>query len=84
MRARIAIPLVLVMVTLQDGIDRIRALGAPAGDEDQVKALLDAAQRGLDTLKDHPHQLAKGGAAPAFDEANKLAGDYGLDQCAGA
>ena len=73
-----------VYPTIQDEIDRIRALGAPAGDEDQVEALLDAAQRGLDTLKDHPDQLAKGAAAPAFDEANKLAGNYGLDRCAGA
>jgi hypothetical protein len=73
-----------VYPTIQDEIDRIRALGAPAGDEDQVEALLDAAQRGLDTLKDHPDQLPKGGAAPAFDEANRLAGNYGLDQCAGA
>jgi hypothetical protein len=73
-----------VYPTIQDEIDRIRALGAPVGDEDQVEALLDAAQRGLDTLKDHPDQLAKGGAAPAFDEANKLAGYYGLDRCAGA
>ena len=73
-----------VYPAIQDEIDRIRALGAPAGYEDQVKALLDAAQQGLDTLKDHPDQLARGGAAPAFDEANKLAGNYGLDQCAGA
>jgi hypothetical protein len=73
-----------VYPTIQDEIDRIRALGAPAGDEDQVEALLDAAQRGLDTLKDHPDQVPKGGAAPAFNEADKLAGNYGLDQCAGA
>jgi len=72
-----------VYPTIQDEIDRIRALGAPAGDEDQVKALLDAAQRGLDTLKDRPDQLPRGAAAPAFDEADKLAGNYGLDQCAG-
>ena len=73
-----------VYPAVQDEIDRIRALGAPTGDEDQVEALLDAAQQGLDTLQDHPGQLARGAAAPALDEASKLARNYGLDQCAGA
>jgi hypothetical protein len=72
-----------VFPTIQVEIDRIKALGAPQGDEAQVSAILDAAQAGLEKLEQDPQQLAKGGAAPAFEQAQKLAGDYGLDQCGG-
>jgi hypothetical protein len=72
-----------VFPTIQAEIDRIKALGAPEGDEDQVSAILEATQAGLEKLEQNPQQLAKGGAAPAFEQAQKLAGDYGLDQCAG-
>jgi hypothetical protein len=71
-----------VFPTIQDEIDRIRSLGAPAGDEGQVNAILDATQEGLDKLEQDPEQLAKGGTASAFEQAKKLAGDYGLDECA--
>jgi|SRR5215218_9816458 len=72
-----------VFPTIQAEIDRIKALGAPAGDEAEVSAILDATQSGLEKLEQNPRQLAKGGAAPAFEQAQKLAGDYGLTQCAG-
>ncbi|HYU60789.1 MAG TPA: hypothetical protein VEK39_08510 [Solirubrobacterales bacterium] len=71
-----------VYPTIQDEIDRIRSLGPPEGDEGQVKAILQASEAGLAKLKQDPKQLAKGGAAPAFEKAQELAGDYGLDQCA--
>jgi hypothetical protein len=71
-----------VFPTIQAGIDRIRALGAPAGDEDEVNAILEAAEAGLEKLEQDPQQLARGGAATAFEQAQKLAGDYGLDECA--
>ena len=71
-----------VFPTIQAEIDRIRALGAPQGDEDEVNAILEAAQSGLDKLEQDPQQLAKRGAAPAFKQARRLAGAYGLDQCA--
>lgn len=69
---------------IEDEIDRIRALGAPQGDEDEVKAILDAAQEGLDKLEQDPDEIAQGGAAPALEKFDKLAGDYGLDKCAEA
>jgi hypothetical protein len=71
-----------VFPTIQDEIDRIRGLGAPAGDEEQVNAILSAAEDGLDKLEQDASQLAKGGTASAFEQAQKLSGAYGLDQCA--
>jgi hypothetical protein len=72
-----------VFPAIQDEIDRVEALGAPAGDEDEVKQMLDAAKSGLADLEAHPDQLEKGGAASSFEEYQKLASAYGLDQCAG-
>jgi hypothetical protein len=72
-----------VYPAIQSTIDRITALGAPAGDEDEVDQFLAALQAGLDKLKQDPQQLAQGGSAPAFEDADKLASDYGLDDCAG-
>jgi len=71
-----------VFPAIQDEIDRVEALGAPAGDEDQVKAMLDAAKSGLADLEAHPDQLEKGGIASSFEEYQKLASAYGLDECA--
>jgi hypothetical protein len=71
-----------VFPAIQDEIDRVEALGAPAGDEEQVKQMLDAAKSGLTDLEAHPEQLEKGGAASSFEEYQKLASAYGLDECA--
>ena len=70
-----------VYPALQSVIDRIRALGAPSGEEAQVNEYLDAFQSGLDELKQDPQQIAQGGAAPAFEKSDKLAGELGLDDC---
>jgi hypothetical protein len=71
-----------IFPAIQDEIDRVEALGAPAGDEEQVKQMLDAAKSGLTDLEAHPEQLEKGGAASSFEEYQKLASAYGLDECA--
>jgi len=71
-----------VFPAIQDEIDRVEALGAPAGDEDQVKAMLDAAKSGLADLEAHPDQLEKGGIASSFEKYQKFASAYGLDECA--
>ncbi len=64
---------------IQQQLDQIRALGAPAGDEDQVNALLDAAQADLDELEADPGLLSSNDEV--FADANKLANDYGLKVC---
>jgi hypothetical protein len=70
--------------SIQSQIDGIEALTPPAGDEDQVNAITDAAQSALDKAKADPSLLTdQGGQSDPFAEANKLANSYGLDECAG-
>jgi hypothetical protein len=70
-----------VLPNVQQQIDGIRALPAPEGDEDQVTAILDAAQEAIDTGEADPAALTGQGADDPFAEANKLAEDYGLKSC---
>jgi len=64
-----------------DELSQLRDLPPPSGDEDTVNAIYDAAQDGADALKENPSILLENNPA-AFQEANKLAKDYGLDVCA--
>jgi hypothetical protein len=65
---------------LQTEFDAIGKLTPPAGDEDKVQAILDAAQNGLDEIKSDPSKLTDKNDT-SFDEANKLASAYGLKVC---
>jgi hypothetical protein len=69
-----------VIPSIQEQITAIRALPAPSGDEDQVKALLDAVQASLDKVKADPSLLTQQNST-AFDQANQMAKDYGLKVC---
>jgi hypothetical protein len=73
-----------VLPNIQAQVDGIRALTPPEGDEDQVTAILDAAQRAIDETEDDPSALTQeGGGSDPFAEANRLAQDYGLTACGG-
>ena len=72
-----------VIPNIQGQITAIEALGAPSGDEAQVKAITDAVDQGLATVKDDPTLFAQQGNSP-FAKANGLSKAYGLDQCASA
>jgi hypothetical protein len=73
-----------VVPNIQNQIDQIRALTPPEGDEEEVSAILDAAQRGVDEIEQDPSLLGQGqDAGGAFEEANRLAQDYGLTDCGG-
>jgi hypothetical protein len=71
-----------VFPAIQAEIDRIEALGAPEGDTEEVQKMLEAAKSGLAKLEARPSQLEKGGIASSFEEFQKLASAYGLDECA--
>ena len=62
---------------LQEQVDAIRALPPPAGDEEQITAMLDAVQDGVDTIKSDPSAIE----ADPLKQADQLAQDYGLQQC---
>lgn len=72
-----------VIPSVQSQVDGIRALGAPAGDEDQVAAILDSAQGAIDDATADPSLLEGSQSSDPFAETNKLAAAYGLTECAG-
>lgn len=71
-----------VFPAIREEIDRIKALGAPEGDGEEVQQMLEAAESGLSKLEAEPEQLEKGAIASSFEEFQKLASAYGLDECA--
>ncbi len=68
--------------SVQDQVDQIDALPAPSGDQDQVDAIVNAVNDGLDKAKQDPMSMASSKTDP-FAEANKLSVDYGLTVCGG-
>lgn len=64
---------------IQQQHDDIAALGAPEGDEDEVQAILDSLQEGIDAVEQDPASLLSG---DPFAEASDLADSYGLPKCA--
>lgn len=72
-----------VLPNLQDQIDRLRELPAPEGDEEEVEAIYDAADEGIQQLEEAgPEGFVEQGDE-AFEEANRLAGEYGFQNCGG-
>lgn len=69
-----------VLPNIQSQVDQISALTPPAGDEDQVGALVDALNTAVTTATDDPSTVTGSSAGP-FAEVDKLAKDYGLKAC---
>ena len=69
-----------IVPSVQGQIDDIRALGAPAGDEDQVNQILDDAQAANDKTKADPSLAIQENSDP-FAKANQEATAYGLTEC---
>lgn len=57
----------------------IKALEAPGGDEDEVEAILNAYEEWLERANGSTRQVVV--ASDMFNEARKLAGEYGLVKC---
>ena len=70
-----------IIPSVQRQIDEIKALGAPAGGQATVNAIVGAAQAALDKGKRDPAVLTTNGPGP-FKRANQLAKSYGLRACA--
>jgi ABC-type lipoprotein release transport system permease subunit len=60
----------------QEQVDKIKALGAPSGDEDQVNKILDTVQADIDKAKS-----AGDIENSTFSDGNALAKQYGLKVC---
>jgi hypothetical protein len=61
--------------------EEIRALGAPPGEEDQVTALVDAIDAGIEKVEEADPRKALESSSSMFVEADKLAIAYGLKVC---
>jgi len=68
--------------SIEDQVSGIRGLEVPDGDEDEVEAILTAAEEGAEEIRNDPDSLAEGGVPnDRVAEANDLAVDYGLTVC---
>lgn len=70
----------IVVPALKSEVAAIGALGAPEGDEDQVQGIIDATEAGIAEIEADPAALLDG-APPSLQEAEKLAREYGSQQC---
>jgi hypothetical protein len=66
---------------IQGEIDDIRALGAPAGDEKTIDAMLADVQDGVDLIKSKPSTINENDTPAPFKAANAKAKAYGLKKC---
>jgi len=70
----------LALPTIVRQVEELRSLAAPAGDEKEVDAILVAAEEAIKKGEQDPAAIygANGGA---FAKANRLATEYGLEEC---
>lgn len=61
-------------------VGNVKGLGAPNGDEGQVEAIIEAMEQGQKKVESEPLQLLRG--STGFKEADELATEYGLKDCA--
>lgn len=72
----------VLLPIFQDEIDRIRELGAPEGDEEDIADILGAQQQGLDEVAELRRLSSEEGRLEShFAEARRLMEEYGLDAC---
>lgn len=70
----------VVIPALEAEVRAIRALGAPAGDEGRVEAIVAATERGITQVRSDPVAVLDG-PPPALREAGRLARAYGSQKC---
>jgi hypothetical protein len=73
----------LVIPATKKEVSRLRALGAPRGEEGRVERILAAIEEGIENgERDRRTLRATGGTEYAFQKALELEVDYGLERCA--
>jgi len=66
---------------LEAEVRAIRALGAPAGDDDEVEGIIAATEEGIEQVRADPVGVVDRGPPPAFRRAARLARAYGSQEC---
>jgi hypothetical protein len=73
----------VLLPMLEEEIAKIREIGAPEGEEEQVEAMLGAQQQGVDEVAALDSLEPREGVMEAyFAEATRAMNDYGLEECA--
>lgn len=67
---------------IEADIAKIRALGAPDGDEEEIEAFLEAQQEGVEELGEQKEVKSRFQIEAIFKPAGDLAREYGLKDCA--
>jgi hypothetical protein len=70
-----------VIPSIQQQVDGVDALPAPAGDEQKVQAIVDAARSALAKVKQDPALITEQAQSDPFAQADKLTNAYGMTQC---
>ena len=70
-----------VIPSIEDQLTALQALPVPSGDEDQVSAMLDAAEQSVADVKADPSLLTSNNTDP-FADVNAQFSDYNLTECA--
>ena len=70
-----------VIPNIEEQVDGVDELTPPEGDEDEIQAIVDAANEGLDAGRDDPSLFTEQAGEDPLAEASRLAQDYGLKVC---
>lgn len=71
-----------VIPEIEGQIDGVDGLTPPEGDEDEIQAIVDAGNEGIDAGKEDPSLFQQeGGGEDPLAEASRLAQEYGLKVC---
>lgn len=71
----------VVMPVVEAQIEAVRQLGAPAGDEDEIEAMLSAQEDAVETVREQERLDPVKGPAEFFEDSNKAYEEYGLRAC---
>lgn len=63
-------------------VAKIRALGAPEGDQEEIEAFLLAMEEDVKGIEDGPLLSGAGDLEPKFRHSGQLASAYGIEECA--
>lgn len=71
----------VIMPVVEAQIEAVRQLGAPAGDEDEIEAMLSAQEEAVETVKEQERLDPVKGPSEFFEDNNKTYEEYGLRAC---
>jgi hypothetical protein len=70
----------VLIPSVKNQSEELRALGAPSGEEGEISAMLDALDEAVEEAEEDPEALLASESDP-FGPANKMATEYGLKVC---